>query len=77
MSLFDPCYGNETVESMVGAGDSEKDDVLSKRGSKPNAERKHERQNKQKILAFQVSHILISVLFLWFLYVLCSPFHQP
>ena len=36
-------------------------------GSK--AERQHTRQNEQKVLAFKVAHILISILFVFFMYV--------
>jgi hypothetical protein len=32
-------------------------------------DKKLEEENRKKTLAFQVSHVLVSLLFLWFLYV--------
>jgi hypothetical protein len=49
---------------------SSEDGLLA--ASRPNAG--VEERNRQKIVAFKVSHVLLSVFFLWLTYVLCLLF---
>jgi hypothetical protein len=54
---------------MAGVGAGDENGIWTKSSSRDNAESRMGKQNKEKILAFKVSQILISILLLWFLYV--------